>query len=67
MGLNDKIASASSLEEIQGLLMEGRKYTFASPKTQRRWKYIAARRLKFIQAETEKSSVAEKPVKKKKS
>ena len=68
MGLNDKLKLAATPTVVENLLAEGRKYADASPKTQRRWKYVAIRRLKDIQASTEAKAVAahkaEKPPKK---
>lgn len=61
MGLVEKIKLAASVNVIETLLEEGKTYTAASPKTQRRWKYVAERRIKEIVLQREqKSSVEEK-------
>lgn len=46
MGLRQKILSASSEEEVNKLLTEGKTYEFASTKTRNSWKSAAQRRLK---------------------
>ena len=43
-GVYTKLRSASSNEEIDQLLQEGREYPFASEKTRRRWERTAQKR-----------------------
>lgn len=68
MGLNDKLTQAPSAKIIEDLLAEGAKYPDASPKTRRRWKSVATRRLKVLTGEVEQRAAeikvetnAEKP------
>jgi hypothetical protein len=60
MGLNDKLKLAATSTVVEKLMAEGHKYDLASPKTRRRWKYVAIRRLKELQVVTEKQSAVEK-------
>ena len=64
MGLNDKLKLAATSKVVETLLAEGTKYTMASPKTQRRWKHVAARRVKDIQLAQEVKAVSEKKAEK---
>jgi hypothetical protein len=63
MGLIDNIRVASKVAEVEKLFVEGKAYTNASLKTQRRWKYVAVKRLKELDAvkvAPTKAPVAEK-------
>ena len=69
MGLNDKLKMAATSAVVENILKEGSTFTLAAPKTQRRWKIVATRRLKEIALAAEAKVVferkAEKPTKKK--
>ena len=57
MGLVDLIRKAASEEEIVGLVEAGKKnYKLVSPKTKRRWGYVAQRRLREFQLAKEKKA-----------
>lgn len=60
MGLNDKLKLAATSDVVENLLQEGIGFKEASPKTQRRWKSVAVRRLKEIQASKETKAISEK-------
>ena len=60
MGLVDQIKMAASVGVVEKLLEQGTKFTMASPKTQRRWKYVAVKRLKDLQLQAEKQTAQEK-------
>ena len=64
MGLVDQIKMAGSVGVVEKLLEQGTKFVMASPKTQRRWKYVAVKRLKDLQLQTEKQSAKEKKAEK---
>jgi len=58
MGLVDLIRKAASEEEIVGLVEAGNKnYKLVSPKTKRRWGYVAQRRLNEFRLVKEKKAV----------
>ena len=56
MGLVDKIRLATTVAVVENLLAEGNKYPDASPKTRRRWRSVATRRLKELQPRPEKKT-----------
>lgn len=65
MGLVDKLKMAATVSVVENLLQEGTtKMLDASPKTKRRWRYVATARLKEIQAQSEKKAAVEKKVEK---
>ena len=64
MGLNDKLKMAATSSVVEDILAEGAKFTTASPKTQRRWKSVAIRRLKEIAVATEAKVVSERKTEK---
>ena len=64
MGLNDKLKLAATSDVVENLLQEGIGFKEASPKTKRRWKLVAVRRLKEIQASKETKAVSEKKAEK---
>ena len=65
MGLVDKLRTAATAMVVENLLQEGTtKMPDASPKTKRRWRYVATKRLKEIQAQSEKQTVVEKKAEK---
>ena len=64
MGLNDKLKLAATEKVVENLLQEGIGFKEASPKTKRRWKLVAVRRLKEIQASKETKAVSEKKAEK---
>lgn len=55
---------AATATVVENILAEGNKFTLASPKTKRRWRYVATRRLKEIQAATEAKVVSERKTEK---
>lgn len=64
MGLNDKLKLAATEKVVENLLLESIGFKEASPKTKRRWKLVAVRRLKEIQASKETKAVSEKKAEK---
>jgi len=60
MGLNDKLKAAATPVAIDKLLLESVELKDASPKTKRRWKYVAARRLKELQQIQEAKAASDK-------
>lgn len=63
IGLKQKILAASSSEEVQKLLSEGKTYEFASVKTRNSWKNAAARVQrgeKYVATKAEKKPVSNK-------
>ncbi len=64
MGLNDKLKLAATSDVVENLLQEGIGFKEASPKTKRRWKSVAVRRLKEIQASKETKVISEKKAEK---
>lgn len=64
MGLNDKLKLAATEKVVENLLQEGIGFKEASPKTKRRWRSVAVRRLKEIQASKETKVVSEKKTEK---
>ncbi len=60
MGLIDQLKLAATNSVVENLLVKSATYGTASLKTQRRWKYVAIRRLKEIQAATESKVVSER-------
>ena len=64
MGLVDQIKMAGSVGVVEKLLKQGNKFDMASPKTKRRWKYIAVKRLKDLQLQAEKQTDQEKKAEK---
>lgn len=60
MGLNDKLKAAATEQVVESLLAEGKGYTLASPKTQRRWQYVANRRVKELRPQPKSAPKAEK-------
>ncbi len=47
-GIIEKIKDAKSAKKVTHLLSKSAKYTYASPKTKRRWKRLAERQLKRL-------------------
>lgn len=64
MGLNDKLKLAATDLVVEKLLLESIGFKEASPKTKRRWRYVATRRLKDIRAAHEKQTVSERKTEK---
>ena len=64
MGLVNKLQTATSSKQVESLLTEGNQYAYASPKTKRRWKYVAVRKLKELQLLQEKQSAVAKKTEK---
>ena len=63
--LGDRIKAAKSADEVLCLLAEGRTFEYAAPKTQRRWKRFADRRLAALTAPTPTTTAPTKNIKKK--
>jgi len=60
MGLVDKLKMASTATVVENLLADGTRFSDASEKTKRRWRYVATRRLKEIQMAQEEKSASDK-------
>jgi len=69
-GLREKIANATSEQEIVSLLKTGQTFEFANPRTQKSWKntgYRTLERLKnVVEAESKADNTKETKVKNKK-
>lgn len=65
MGLVDNLRQSGTIAEINDLLEQGKtRYSDASPKTKRRWQYVASRRLKELQLQAEQKAASEKKAEK---
>lgn len=54
MGLVNRIQDARTEQEILSLIAEGQTYSMVSPKTQRRWRYVAKRCIQALRKEPAK-------------
>jgi hypothetical protein len=51
LGLRQRIISATTVSQIEALLLEGKTYTMAADKTRRSWANAAKRRVSELKAQ----------------
>jgi hypothetical protein len=59
MGIIDKLKLAATNKVVEELLVEGNSFSMASQKTRRKWRTVATKRVKEIQATPDQPSLNE--------